>query len=65
MALLPTVMVQDELRDGVLVACAVVPQLYETFCGITVQRHVEPPLLRSLFKRPQQQAPAPPPARSA
>ena len=64
-ALVPTVVVQDELRDGVLVEYAVVPQLYESFYGITVQRHFEPPLLRSLLRRPQQQVLAPAPARPA
>ncbi|WP_157269594.1 LysR family transcriptional regulator [Azohydromonas aeria] len=61
-ALLPSVVVQDELRDGVLVEYAVVPQLHESFYGITVQRHFEPPLLRSLLRRPQGEvlAPVPP-----
>jgi LysR family transcriptional activator of nhaA len=64
-ALLPSVVVQDELRDGVLVEYAVVPQLYESFYGITVQRHFEPPLVRTLLRRPQGQvlAPAAVPAR--
>ena len=52
-ALLPTVVVQDELRSGRLVEYAVVPELSETFYAITVQRHFEPPLLRELLKRPE------------
>ncbi len=51
LALLPTVVVQDELRNGTLVEHAVVPDLYESFYAITVQRHFEPPLLRTLLKR--------------
>jgi LysR family transcriptional activator of nhaA len=52
-ALLPTVVVQDELRAGRLVEYAVVPELSETFYAITVQRHFEPPLLKELLKRPE------------
>ena len=50
-ALLPTVVVQDELRSGQLQEYCVVPQLYENFYAITVQRHFEPPLLKTLLKR--------------
>ena len=52
-ALLPTVVVQDELRSGRLVEYAVVPDLHENFYAISVQRHFEPPLLKSLLKRTQ------------
>jgi len=52
-ALLPSVVVQDELRSGTLVEYAVVPDLQESFYAITVQRHFEPPLLRELLKRPE------------
>lgn len=50
-ALLPTVVVQDELRSGRLQEYCVVPQLYENFYAITVQRHFEPLLLKTLLKR--------------
>ena len=50
-ALLPTVVVQDELRSGRLLQYCVVPQLHENFYAITVQRHFEPPLLKALLKR--------------
>ncbi len=50
-ALLPTVVVQDELRSGLLAEYGVVPDLYENFYAITVQRHFEPPLLKELLKR--------------
>lgn len=48
-ALLPTVVVQDELRSGVLRELAVVPGLHEQFYAITVKRHFTPPLLKSLL----------------
>ena len=50
-ALLPTVVVQDELRSGQLVEYGVVPDLHENFYAISVQRHYSPPLLKSLLKR--------------
>jgi LysR family transcriptional activator of nhaA len=52
-ALLPRVVVQDELRNGQLEEYCVVPQLNENFYAITVQRHFEPPLLKTLLKRPE------------
>lgn len=52
-ALVPTVVVQDELRDGVLVELCVVPDLFETFYAITVQRRFAPPLLKTLLQRPE------------
>ena len=50
-ALVPSVVVQDELRSGKLQEYCVVPQLYENFYAITVQRHFEPPLLKTLLRR--------------
>ena len=50
-ALLPTVVVQDELRSGRLVEYSVVPDLYESFYAISVQRHFSPPLLKALLKQ--------------
>ncbi|MCU0868005.1 MAG: LysR substrate-binding domain-containing protein [Burkholderiales bacterium] len=50
-ALLPTVVVQDELKSGRLVEYGVVPDLHENFYAITVQRHFAPPLLKQLLKR--------------
>lgn len=52
-ALLPTVVVRDELAAGSLVEYAVVPDLHETFYAITVRRHFEPPLLQALLARPE------------
>jgi len=48
-ALLPTVVVQDELRSGQLVEYSVVPDLHENFYAISVQRHFSPPLLKALL----------------
>ncbi len=50
-ALLPTVVVQDELRSGALVEYVVVPNLHESFYAISVQRRFSPPLLKALLKR--------------
>ena len=50
-ALLPSIVVQDELRNGSLVEYCLVPQLYEDFYAITVQRHFQSPQIRSLLKR--------------
>jgi LysR family transcriptional regulator, transcriptional activator of nhaA len=50
-ALLPTVVVQDEFRGGKLVEYGVVPDLHENFYAISVQRQFEPPLLKALLKQ--------------
>ena len=52
-ALVPSVVVQDELRNGSLVEYGVVPNLYENFYAITVPRHFEPTLLKDLVGRPE------------
>ncbi len=52
-ALLPTVVVQDELRSGLLVEYGVIPDLHENFYAISVQRHFESPLLKALLKQPE------------
>jgi LysR family transcriptional activator of nhaA len=52
-ALVPTVVVRDELHSGQLVEYCVVPDLVENFYAITVKRHFEPPLLKALLKRDQ------------
>jgi len=51
LALVPSVVVRDELRDGVLREHCVVPGLFETFYAITVERHFQHPLLRTLLAR--------------
>ena len=50
-ALMPTVVVQDELRSRKLVELAVVPDLHESFYAVTVRRRYEPPLVKELLDR--------------
>lgn len=52
-ALVPSVVVRDELKAGTLVEHAVVPDLFENFYAISVPRHFAPPLLRELLARPE------------
>jgi LysR family transcriptional activator of nhaA len=61
-ALMPTVVAQDELRSGRLVELAVVPDLYENFYGVTVQRRYELPLVGQLLARPDREILEPPSA---
>ncbi|MFO0691993.1 MAG: LysR family transcriptional regulator [Polyangiales bacterium] len=49
--LLPSVVVRDELRSGVLHELCVVPGLFESFYAITVERHFPHPWLRTLLAR--------------
>lgn len=64
-ALLPPVVVQDELRSGRLVEHAIVPGLYENFYGVTVERRYAPPLIRSLLARTEREILQPPQDSSA
>lgn len=50
-ALLPSVVVRDELRAGVLEELAVVPQLEESFYAVTAVRRFPHPLLARLLDR--------------
>ncbi|MEO7114294.1 MAG: LysR family transcriptional regulator [Caldimonas sp.] len=50
-ALLPGVVVQDEIRSRRLAEYCVVPDLHENFYAITVQRRFEPRLLKELLGR--------------
>lgn len=59
-ALLPSVVVQDELRSGRLVEHAVVPDLHENFYGVTIQRRYEPPFIRTLLARSESEILQPP-----
>ena len=61
LALLPSVVVQDELRSGQLVELAVVPDLYENFYAVSIQRRYESPLIRSLLARPESEVLEAPP----
>jgi LysR family transcriptional activator of nhaA len=51
MALLPSVVVRDELQAGVLHECCVVPNLFEDFYAITISRRYQHPLLGPLLSR--------------
>lgn len=53
LALVPSVVVRDELRAGVLHEHCVVPGLFETFYAITVARSYQHPLLETLLARDQ------------
>jgi LysR family transcriptional activator of nhaA len=50
-ALLPSVVVRDELASGQLVEYCVVPDLIVNVYAITVKRHFEPPLLKEILRR--------------
>lgn len=52
-ALMPSVVVQDELRLRKLAEYHVVDDLHENFFAVTVRRHAESALLRSLLVRPE------------
>ncbi|OWY37507.1 LysR family transcriptional regulator [Xenophilus sp. AP218F] len=49
-ALLPAIVVRDELDKGLLQQYCVVPRVEETFYAITVQRQFLPPLLQDLLR---------------
>ena len=51
LALVPSVVVRDELRQGVLHEHCVVPGLFETFYAITVERSFNHPLLKTVLAR--------------
>jgi LysR family transcriptional regulator, transcriptional activator of nhaA len=50
-ALVPAVVVRDELRSGVLEEYAVVPNLYEEFYAISMRRQFQHPLVAPLLER--------------
>ena len=54
-ALLPSVVVRDELQAGTLEEYCVVPDLHETFYGITVDRKYQHPLVEPLLARGEQE----------
>lgn len=64
-ALVPTVVVQDELRSGRLVELAVLPDVHETFYAVTVKRRFQPPIVDELLRRPEAELLQPPGARSS
>lgn len=56
-ALVPEVVVQDELRGGLLQKYCVVPDVFENFYAITAERQRHPPVLRALLARSPSSAP--------
>lgn len=50
LAVLPPIVVQDELARGLLVECAKLPNLTEAFYGVIVERQFPNPLLEELLK---------------
>ena len=50
-AVVPTVVVRDELRDGTLQEYCRLPNLSEDFFAINVKRQYEHPLIKGLFER--------------
>jgi LysR family transcriptional activator of nhaA len=50
-ALVPTVVVQDELRGGLLQQYCVVPKVYENFYAITTERQFQPALVKQLLSK--------------
>ncbi|MCB9600329.1 MAG: LysR family transcriptional regulator [Sandaracinus sp.] len=55
LALVPSVVVRDELSSGALYEHCVVPNLYETFFAITVERLYPHPWLRPLLARSEEE----------
>jgi LysR family transcriptional activator of nhaA len=52
-ALLPAVVVQDEIASGRLEEYCRLPQIHEDFYAITMPKRFQPPLLRELLVRPE------------
>jgi LysR family transcriptional activator of nhaA len=55
LALVPSVVVRDELRERWLEEYCVVPNLHEQFYAITVKRHFQHPALKALLARPDEE----------
>jgi LysR family transcriptional regulator, transcriptional activator of nhaA len=51
LALVPSVVVRDELRESLLYEYCVVPDLFETFYAITAERTFEHPRLKAMLSR--------------
>lgn len=49
-AVVPEVVVQDELRNGVLEKYCAVPRVFENFYAVTTRRHFQPAALDALLK---------------
>lgn len=55
LAVLPRVVVRDEIRQGLLVEYMTLPNLFESFYAITIKRQYVPEVLRDLLARPVQE----------
>lgn len=53
LAVLPPIVVQDELVAGTLVECAKLPNISEVFYGVSVERRFPNPLLKELLANPR------------
>ena len=51
LAVMPPIVVRDELASGALVESAQLPNLIETFFGVTVERRFPNPLLAELMRK--------------
>lgn len=51
-AVVPEVVVQDELREGKLQKYCAIPKVFENFYAITTRRHIQPSVLKRLMARP-------------
>ena len=49
LAVVPDIVVQDELDAGLLETYAVLPEVVETFYAITANRQLQPVLLKTLL----------------
>ena len=54
LALVPTIVVRDELRAGVLHELCVIPGLFETFYAITAERAFQHPLIETALSRDEE-----------
>jgi LysR family transcriptional activator of nhaA len=51
LALVPSIVVRDELREGILHEHCVVPGVFETFYAITAERRFQHPLIKAVLAR--------------
>ena len=59
LAILPKVVVRDEIKAGLLEEYAVLPDVHENFYAISIKRQFESPLVKELLTRPESQMLAP------
>ena len=54
-AILPPVVVRDELQNGVLCDYGALPGVYEEFYAVSIRRQFEPPLVSQLLSQPSEE----------